>query len=376
MRENAMNDSYEAAQVRFGEVSKRAWAEPRPIRVLVAPAKRATAPVVGRSRALEEVMSQVAKVAGTDSTVLIQGETGTGKELIAQAIHESSRRSEGPFVRLNAAAVPANLLESELFGHERGAFTGALVRRLGRFELAQGGTLFLDEIGELAPELQPKLLRVLQERSFERVGGTHTIASDVRLIAATNRDLGELVRASAFRADLYYRLSVFPIEMPPLRERREDIALLAAHFVERLARDLGKPGLSLSPEALCRLERQAWPGNVRQLQNVLERAAILATGTRLEIELEAAPVPQPEPSELDLEAFIRARLLPGKGELYRLAHQQVDRLLLTLAVEHTQGNYRNAARLLGMSRQTLRMKLRALGLNVRHTVRPEADFGR
>jgi PAS domain S-box-containing protein len=234
--------------------------------------------LIGQSPAMQEVLQAVATVASSDATVVVHGETGTGKEMVAHAIHHLSGRRERQLVKMNCAALPADLVESELFGHEKGAFTGAVNERKGRFELANGGTLFLDEVGELTLPAQAKLLRVLQEREFERVGGSRTIRVDVRVIAATNRDLAEMVRQGAFRSDLYYRLNVFPITLPPLRARAGDVALLAQHFLERFARKLGKKLTAIEPESLQRLLRYDWPGNVRELQNVMERASLLSAG--------------------------------------------------------------------------------------------------
>ncbi|HEX4340600.1 MAG TPA: sigma-54 dependent transcriptional regulator [Polyangiaceae bacterium] len=238
---------------------------------------------VGESAALTDVLAQVRTVASTDSTVLIYGETGTGKELVARALHNSGDRKHGPFIKLNCGAIPAGLLESELMGHEKGAFTGAIAQRIGRFERAQDGTLFLDEIGEMAPELQPKLLRLLQEREFERVGGSRTIRSNARVVAATNRDLGAMVKMRTFREDLYYRLNVFPVTLPPLRERRQDIPELAEHFMRQVGARLKKDVYEISASALARLAEYDWPGNIRELENVIERAVILAEGSTLEV---------------------------------------------------------------------------------------------
>src|SRR5216684_417574 len=232
--------------------------------------------IIGTSSALQKVLSLVSKVAPTDATVMVTGETGTGKELVARAIHRRCRRSSRPFVSVNCAAIPAALIASELFGHEKGAFTGALQRRLGRFELADGGTIFLDEVGELAPDTQVALLRVLQEREFERVGGQRSIRVDVRVIAATNRDLTEAVTDGTFRQDLFYRLNVFPLEMPPLRERQDDIAVLVEYFINRYARKAGKTIRRVSKRTLDRLKSYPWPGNVRELQNVIERSVIVS----------------------------------------------------------------------------------------------------
>ena len=237
--------------------------------------------IIDNSPALESVLEQVERVAPTDFAVLIQGETGTGKELIARAIHNLSSRCGRPFIKLNCAAIPFDLLESELFGHERGAFTGAIAQKVGRFELADKGTLFLDEVGDIPPGLQPKLLRVLQEQEFERLGSTRTHHVDVRLVAATNRNLVDMMKRNEFRSDLYYRLNVFPIPLPPLRERREDIPALVEHFVEIYARRMGKQIEHIPPETMSALASYEWPGNIRELQNSIERSVILSTGAVL-----------------------------------------------------------------------------------------------
>ena len=238
--------------------------------------------IIGNSPALESVLEQVEQVAPTDSTVLIQGETGTGKELFARAIHNLSARCGRPFVKLNCAAIPFDLLESELFGHERGAFTGAIAQKVGRFELADKGTLFLDEVGDIPPGLQPKLLRVLQEQEFERLGSTRTHQVDVRLVAATNRNLVDMVKRSEFRSDLYYRLNVFPVPLPPLRERRGDIPALVEHFVEIYARRMGKQIEHIPPETMSAIMAFQWPGNIRELQNFIERSVIVTSGNVLQ----------------------------------------------------------------------------------------------
>jgi formate hydrogenlyase transcriptional activator len=248
--------------------------------------------IIGSSPALESVLEQVQQVAPTDSTVLIQGETGTGKELIARAVHDLSSRFGRPFIKLNCAAIPFDLLESELFGHERGAFTGAIAQKVGRFELADRGTLFLDEVGDIPPGLQPKLLRVLQEQEFERLGGTRTHHVDVRLVAATNRNLVEMVKRNEFRSDLYYRLNVFPIPLPPLRERREDIPALIEHFVEIYARRMNKQIEDIPQETISAISSFHWPGNIRELQNFVERSVILSSGNSLQaplVELSRSP---------------------------------------------------------------------------------------
>src|SRR5262249_28740298 len=241
--------------------------------------------IVGRSGALRTVLREIRMVAPTDSTVLIYGETGTGKELIARAIHELSPRRTNAFVKLHCAAIPTGLLESELFGHEKGAFTGAVTQRAGRFEIANHGTAFLDEIGEIPLELQPKLLRVLQEREFERLGSSRTLYTDARLIAATNRDLAEMVEDQKFRADLFYRLNVFPVHVPALRERQDDIPLLVRHFVQHFARKMGKVVDTIPAESMNALVRYHWPGNIRELQNLVERAVILSPGPILRVPL-------------------------------------------------------------------------------------------
>jgi DNA-binding NtrC family response regulator len=303
--------------------------------------------IVGQSAALRDVLGAVRTVANTDATVLVHGETGTGKEVIARAIHEASPRKAGPFVKVNCGAIPSGLLESELMGHEKGAFTGAIAQRIGRFELAHDGTLFLDEIGELALELQPKLLRLLQEREFERVGGTRTVRSNVRLIAATNRDLSEMVKARTFREDLFYRLNVFPILVPPLRERREDIPALVDHLVRRLAARMRKAVPSVSPSTLARLQEYDWPGNIRELENVVERAMILICGTALTVPpLGAGPSATPRVRYEDgLESRHKAQIL---GALE--------------ASGWIVGGPHGAAARLGVNRSTLNHRMRRLGI--------------
>jgi formate hydrogenlyase transcriptional activator len=303
--------------------------------------------MLGESPALRSIRKAVGTVAVTGSTVLVRGETGTGKELIARAIHENSPNRAGPFIKVNCAAIPATLLESELFGHEKGAFTGALQRRAGRFELAHRGTLFLDEIGELPVDLQPKLLRVLQEREFERVGGVSPLAFTARVVAATNRDLRAMVDERTFRADLYYRLNVFPIEVAPLRERREDIPLLAEVFVRRLARRMNKDVPEISAASMQRLVRYEWPGNIRELQNVLERAVILTEGPVLDVPL--APAPRPSPADASC------------GD----ALQEVQRRHILSVLEKTAGvvgGPNGAAQRLGMKRSTLNFRMKKLGI--------------
>jgi formate hydrogenlyase transcriptional activator len=305
--------------------------------------------IVGASPALTAVLSRVAKVAASDSTVLITGETGTGKELLARAIHRRSRRSARAFVAVNCAAIPHDLVVSELFGHEKGAFTGALQRRIGRFELADGGTIFLDEVGELAPDTQVALLRVLQEREFERVGGTHSIHVDVRVIAATNRDLEAAVENGRFRQDLFYRLNVFPLEMPPLRERREDIPVLVEYFIDRYAREAGKAFRRINKRTLERLQSYPWPGNVRELQNVIERSVTISDTDEFTV----------DESWLSARHALGSRFLSGT-----LAAQ--EKAIIEEALRASGGQVfgpAGAAARLGMPRSTLESRIRALKIN-------------
>jgi formate hydrogenlyase transcriptional activator len=306
---------------------------------------------IGAGQGLHEVFKAIRMVAGTDSSVLIHGETGTGKELIAGALHERSLRRRGNFVKLNCAAMPAGLIESELFGHERGAFTGAVTQTTGRFQLAHQGTLFLDEIGELPLELQPKLLRVLQEKEFERLGSTHTIRADVRVIAATNRDLEQMVEEGRFRADLYYRLSVFPIALPPLRERRQDIPLLARHFVRRFSERMDRDCSRIPDDVMKALMEYDWPGNVRELQNVIERAVILSPGPDLRLPpLSHRQQPQRAGAPLAMRT---------------LAEAERDHIVTVLKeVNGMVGGQRGAAARLGMARTSLLYRMRKLGIGI------------
>jgi len=309
--------------------------------------------IIGNSPALEVVLEQVERVATTGSTVLIQGETGTGKELIAQAIHNISSRCGRAFVRLNCAAIPLDLLESELFGHERGAFTGAIAQKIGRFETADKGTLFLDEIGDIPPALQPKLLRVLQEQEFERLGSTRTHQVDVRLVAATNRDLTEMVNRGEFRSDLYYRLNVFPVLLPPLRERREDIPALVTHFVEILSRRMGREIEHIPPETMSALSSYQWPGNIRELQNLIERAVILSNHGVL---------PNPLPIA---ETEQRAAVSLGASTLGATTLRDSERTLILRTLETVGwiiGGPKGAASKLGLKRTTLIHKMQKLGI--------------
>ncbi|PYM65421.1 MAG: two-component system response regulator [Candidatus Rokuibacteriota bacterium] len=326
--------------------------------------------LVGKSAKMQEVYKTIGRIAGTDVTVLLRGESGTGKEVVARVIHHYSRRTGRPFVAVSCAAIPATLLETELFGHERGAFTDAHQRRVGRFELAQGGTIYLDEVGDLGAELQPKLLRVLQEREVERVGGGEPIHVDVRVVAATNRDLEVLIREARFREDLYYRLNVVSLTLPPLRERPEDIPFLVDHFLVKYAGELGER--QVAAESLLRLTGYAWPGNVRELENVVQHAMVMAAGgVILPEHLPIAPgppsVPVPEGTLADLVERKLQECVRGLGtresaNLYELVLGLVERPLLQAVLRETGGNQLRAAALLGINRNTLRKKLRALGL--------------
>jgi formate hydrogenlyase transcriptional activator len=311
--------------------------------------------IVGNSPALEAVLEQVERVAPTDSTVLIQGETGTGKELIAQAIHNVSRRYGRPYVKLNCAAIPFDLLESELFGHERGAFTGAIAQKVGRFELADKGTLFLDEVGDIPLALQPKLLRVLQEQEFERLGGGRTHSVDVRLVAATHRNLEQMVKRNDFRSDLYYRLNVFPIALPPLRARREDIALLVSHFVEVFSRSMAKQIRNIPEETLDAFTSYSWPGNVRELQNLVERAVIRSDNGVL-----ANPLLSPDPNVVGANA-VEVNLVGPE-----VTFEDSQRALILRALHASGwivGGPRGAAARLRLKRTTLISKMKKLGIS-------------
>jgi transcriptional regulator with GAF, ATPase, and Fis domain len=304
--------------------------------------------VVGTSKRIRALLADVDVVAATDATVLITGETGTGKELVAKEIHQRSPRRDRVLVKVNCAALPGELVESELFGHERGAFTGATQQKKGRFELADGGTIFLDEVGELSASAQAKLLRVLQEQEFERVGGTRTLRVDARVVAATNRDLEQMVDSHAFRADLYYRLNVFPLLIPPLRERKEDIPVLVEYFLGNLARKLGKALESVSEPSAERLMAYHWPGNVRELHNVVERAAILARGPVVEIQDLAVGGPAPAPDA------------PDGGTLDEVQRRHIQSILeLTHGVVEGDGG---AAAILGLNASTLRFRMKKLGI--------------
>jgi formate hydrogenlyase transcriptional activator len=304
--------------------------------------------IIGADRGLRHVMESVRLVAPVDTAVMIHGETGTGKEVIARAIHEQSRRSRGPCVKVNCAAIPSGLLESELFGHERGAFTGAWTQTTGRFQMADQGTLFLDEVGDLPLELQPKLLRILQEQEFERLGSSRTIRVDVRIVAATNVDLAQMVRERRFRADLYYRLNVFPITLPPLRERREDIGSLVWHFVRRFAAGMGKEIGVIPDEVMDIIKCYEWPGNIRELQNFIERSVILSSGAVL------------RPPLGDLKVFTRNA---ESSSVRTLAEAERDHIIEAIRqAGGIVGGRRGAAASLGMARTTLLYRMRKLGI--------------
>jgi DNA-binding NtrC family response regulator len=320
-------------------------------------ARRGGPSIIGESPALRQALAAIERAAGTDTTVLLEGESGTGKELCARALHNASARANGPFVAINCAAIPEQLLEAELFGFERGAFTGAAQRKIGKFEMAQRGTIFLDEIGEMPLALQAKMLRAIETRRIERLGGTASIQVDVRIVAATNRMLRQAVAARQFREDLYFRLSVFPVTVPPLRERKADIPLLAQHFVERVSRDVGKK-VTLSPEALEALVAHAWPGNVRELQNAIERAVILADGDRLlprHLSLAPAQAAIVDPWEQ----------LDWSGTLAEVAARfaaEAEKRKIAQAMRQAQNNKGVAADLLHINFKTLSAKLRQYGL--------------
>jgi DNA-binding NtrC family response regulator len=324
-------------------------------------ARRGAPRIIGDDPKLKGVIQQLHRASGTDATVLLEGESGTGKELFARSLHALSPRAEGPFVAINCAAIPDTLLETELFGHEKGAFTGAAARKPGRFELAHRGTLFLDEIGDLPLGLQAKILRALEERRFERVGGTQSLHVDVRVVAATNRNLKQSVAARQFREDLYFRLSVFPIMIPPLRERADDIPILATHFVEKFCRDMNKKALGLSLAALEELKTYAWPGNVRELQNCIERAVILCEGDAIQprhLNLSFAGVSAPPPvspwDQVDLSGTL--------ADAVRRATAEVERRKIEQAVRDSGNNRQRAADILQVNYKTLAQKLRDYGL--------------
>jgi two-component system nitrogen regulation response regulator GlnG len=344
--------------------------------------------IVGQSPAMQQVYKTIGRVASQDVTVLVQGESGTGKELIARAIYHYGRRSQQPFLAINCAAIPESLLESELFGHERGAFTGAERRRVGKFEQAHGGTILLDEIADMSPATQAKVLRLLQEQCFERIGSNETIRTDVRVIAASNQNLESLVSQGRFRRDLFYRLSVLTIQLPPLRERLEDLPLLLNHFIKVLQRQIGCRVRMVTPEVHALLAAYPWPGNVRELQSVVKFAMVHAKGEILtedslpEFVHSREPSPLPPPSspgakvaatlpDVNVVQLVQSLLRQGRGEVYRRVHAEVDRILFDEVLRHLRGNQQVAADVLGISRTTLRAKLRALGLTIGKQLLPD-----
>ncbi len=358
---------------RLSQLLDRAFEAARLMRVpAVLPAEDAADRIVGRSPVMQEMCKAIGRLASQDVTVLITGESGTGKELVARALYQHGRRADKPFLAINCAAVPEALLESELFGHERGAFTGADRRHVGKFEQVDGGTLFLDEIGDMAPALQAKILRALQEQRFERVGGNETIQTRVRVLAATNQDLPRLVEEGRFRKDLYYRLNTVTIRVPPLRDRPEDVAELANYFLFRCDRELGLDIRGFAPEVLELLQAYPWPGNVRELQGVVKQAMLNASGHLIVPEflphhlLHAPPPGGPVGGgeELDLPTMIEALLPQAGGCLYQQVIAAVERALFARVLRHTQGHQGRASELLGLHRATLRHRLRALGLSV------------
>jgi Nif-specific regulatory protein len=321
---------------------------------MLAEAKRPTTNIIGRSKVIQEVLRLIDQVADTNTTALISGETGTGKELVAKAIHDNSRRGSGPIVQVNCAAMPDTLLESELFGHERGAFTGAITRRRGRFEEAQGGTIFLDEVGELSPLAQAKLLRVLQEREFQPLGSSRTVKVDVRVITASNKDLESEISQGAFRQDLFYRLNVFPIYLPPLRERGPDILLLADYFVLKYAREFGKDIKRITTSAIDMLMSYHWPGNVRELENCVERAVLLSQENAID-SWHLPPTLQMKPEGMQ-------NVSRGKLEALTSAF---ERDLITDALKDVRGNQSQAARLLGTTKRIVQYKVEKYGIDPR-----------
>ncbi len=360
-------------------VVQRALAQPQTRRAESSEPGEDRLPLIGRSAAMQEIYRVIARLTQTDLTVMVMGESGTGKELVARALHDYGKRRNGPFVAVNMAAIPKELVESELFGHERGAFTGATNRGVGRFEQAEGGTLFLDEIGDMPLEAQTRLLRVLQQGEYTTVGGRTPIKTDVRIIAATNRDLRQLIQQGLFREDLYYRLNVVPMRLPPLRERSEDIPDLVRHFLRKGA-EAGLPVKSLDSEALDLLRRYRWPGNVRELENLTRRMAVLHPGEDIAASAIAAELREPVLSDPDiaedggslgaaaeryLTRYFRAQgdRLPPPG-LYDRVLQEVERPLISICLAATRGNQIRAAQLLGVNRNTLRKKIRDLGLEV------------
>ncbi len=333
--------------------------------------------IIGSGAAMQQVYKTIGRIVRSDATVLLQGESGTGKDLVAKVIHHYSARWRAPFIGINCSAIPLDLLESELFGHERGAFTGAVERHAGKFEQAAGGTLFLDEIGDMPLSLQAKLLRVLQEREFTRVGGSQALRADVRIIAATNQDLATAVKEKRFREDLYFRLRVVPVTLPPLRQRREDIPELTTYFLDNITKEVGTSATGITPEAQTLLTNYSWPGNVRELGNTLLRAAVLSPGpllTPADLSLPQTRIPLPaDLAELSFEEIVQRQLttylqqpaLLEAGDLHAVIISQVEKPLIELVLDHTRGNQLKAAELLGINRNTLRKKMTDLKIAVK-----------
>jgi two-component system nitrogen regulation response regulator GlnG len=336
-------------------------------------------PLIGRSPAMQDIYRVMARLMQTDLTVMVSGASGTGKELVARALHEYGKRRKGPFVAINMAAIPRELIESELFGHEKGSFTGAERRRIGKFEQCKGGTIFLDEVGDMSPLTQSKVLRLLQEQKFERVGGAETIETDVRIISATNRDLEQMIEEGEFRLDLFHRLNGYRIDLPPLRERGDDIELLVDHFLARLKNELGKTIQGVSPEAMKLLSEYPWPGNVRELQAVLRKSVLRATGPVLVPEFLPETILHREPHRIagkdgelpsDIRRFVDQREQAGSNDLYVEGLEMFERYLLARMLRETDGNQSKAAERLGITRGSLRHKIRALGISIDQVVQP------
>lgn len=356
---------------RLSQVVERAFEAARLMSVpAVLPEEEPTDQIIGRSHVMQEMCKTIGRIAPQDVNVLILGESGTGKELVARALYHHGRRSGKPFLAINCAAIPETLLESELFGHEQGAFTGAIRRRIGKFEQCNGGTLFLDEIGDMPAALQAKMLRVLQEQRFERLGGTETIQTQVRILAATNQDLEKLVEEGRFRKDLYFRLKVVTIQVPPLRNHLEDVAELAHYFLFRFDRELSLDLRGFAPEVLELMQQYAWPGNVRELQSTIKQAMLHASGHIILPEFLPAelsrqqPVKEPDRPTDSLTGLIDRLLQQGEKDLHRQVIEHVERTLIARVLKHTHGHQAQASELLGLNRTTLRNKLRSLGLAV------------
>ena len=336
--------------------------------------------LLGKCPAMQEVYKAIGRVAQQDVTVLVLGESGTGKELVARAIYQHSKRADKPFLAINCAAIPEALLESELFGHERGAFTGADRRRIGKFEQCNGGTIFLDEVGEMSPLTQAKILRLIQEQRFERVGGSETVQTDVRLIAATNAALVKMIEDGRFRKDLYFRLNVFTIDLPPLRDRGDDVALLVEHYLRQFGRELGKPVGEVAPEALAALRAYPWPGNVRELQSILKQSVLRMSGSALLADFLPDVVRRPDApaapdAGFDWDQFVSGRLAGGSENLYAEAVERMEREVLVRVLQHTEGNQLRAALILGITRGSLRNKIRTLGISIARAVWSDDDQG-